>query len=304
MRSVIGLFFFTGLLFISADVLSQQDPIYALYIANPLVLNPAYAGITNNVDANVSFRNQWAGFDGHPQTLNASGHLSLADNKMGAGLQIVQDKIGENKNTSITGMYSYRIQVKENQFLSFGMQAALINFKTDPSELNLYDNTDPLFPYYSETKMNLGAGFLYKTDRFFAGFSVPRLFANSLNTNGNSLQIYKQSYYLLGTYLFYLSDRIIFKPALLVKGQSSSPISADVNLNINFDRKYTAGLYTRNFNAFGVLAQMQFLDQFKLSYAFEIPAGNSVGTRYTTNEIMIGIRTSIFDFHDSTGSGF
>jgi type IX secretion system PorP/SprF family membrane protein len=293
-----------GLVFAIGSAFAQQDPIYALYINNPFVLNPAYAGMNNTLEGNVSFRNQWAGFDGHPQTLNASGHVSLSDNKMGVGLQIVQDKIGENKNTSITGAYSYRIEIKENQYLHFGLQAALINFKTDPSLVQLYDPFDPEFPYYSETKFNAGAGLLYKTDRFFAGFSVPRLLANTLDANGQSIKVYKQSYYLLGTYLFFLSDRVIFKPAVLLKGQASSPLSADINLNVNFDRKYTAGLYTRNFNAFGVLTQIQFFEKFRLSYAFEIPTGSSVGSRYTTSEIMIGIRTAVFDFHDRSASGF
>jgi type IX secretion system PorP/SprF family membrane protein len=290
--------------FLSCIANAQQDPIYALYLNNPFVLNPAYAGMNNNLEGNITFRNQWAGFDGHPQTLNASGHISLSENKLGAGLQIIQDKIGENKNTSVTGAYSYRIEVKEHQFLSFGMQADLINYKSDPSMIQVFDNSDPAFPYYSQTKLNLGAGLLYKTDKFFVGFSVPRFFTNTLDANNQNIKVYKQHYYLMGTYLFYLSERVIFKPSVLLKGLSGSPVSADVNFNFNLDRKYSAGLYTRNFNTFGFLTQIQLAEKFRLCYAFEMPSGKSVGARYPTNEIMLGIRTSVFQFHDRTNTGF
>jgi type IX secretion system PorP/SprF family membrane protein len=209
------------LLVFSGKMFAQQDPIYALYLNNPFVINPAYAGINNNVEGNVSFRNQWGGFDGHPQTLNASGNLSLFQNKMGAGIQIVQDKIGENKNTSVTGSYSYRIELKKNQFLSFGMQAGFINYKTDPSLIQVYDTSDPSFVYYSQTKLNMGAGVVYKTDRFFAGLSVPRLLANNVAAYGQTLKVYNQSYYLVGTYLFYASERVIFKPSVLLKAHAS-----------------------------------------------------------------------------------
>ncbi|HRK55829.1 MAG TPA: PorP/SprF family type IX secretion system membrane protein, partial [Cyclobacteriaceae bacterium] len=72
----------------------QQDPLYSQYINNPMVINPAYAGLNNNLNASLSYRTQWGGFEGNPTTVNVNGHISLVDNRVGAGLLIVQDKIG------------------------------------------------------------------------------------------------------------------------------------------------------------------------------------------------------------------
>jgi type IX secretion system PorP/SprF family membrane protein len=299
-----GLLLLASLIVINLTVSAQQDPIYGLYLNNPMVINPAYTGINNKLEANVGYRNQWGGFDGHPTTLNAGGHVSLRDNKMGIGGLIVQDNIGENKNTSFNISYAYKLQLKDHKVFSFGMQGGFISYKSDPSSIKVQNPDDPAFAPFSQTKLNVGAGVVFKTDRFFAGFSVPRLLSNSLSTSGQKVNVYQQHYYLLGSYLFYVSERIILKPAVLLKGLASAPLSADLNFNVNIDRKYTAGIYTRNFQAMGVLLQMNFMEKFRFAYALEMPGNHGVGNRFITNEILIGIRTAVFQYHDSSPSLF
>src|SRR5688572_90326 len=113
--------------FITSTVLAQQDPLYSQYINNPFVLNPAYAGMTNNLNTSVSYREQWTGLEGNPTTLNANGDVSLSGNRMGAGLMIVSDKIGSTSVNEFYGSYAYRIRLVRNTTLSFGLQAGFIN---------------------------------------------------------------------------------------------------------------------------------------------------------------------------------
>src|SRR5690606_19799535 len=101
---------------------AQIDPLYAQYLSNPMLINPAYAGLNNNLNASISFRKQWAGFEGSPTTYNINGHTSLLDNRMGIGLMVVSDKIGINNNTEVHGTYAYRIDL-DQKYLSFGLQA-------------------------------------------------------------------------------------------------------------------------------------------------------------------------------------
>ncbi len=283
---------------------SQQDPLYALYLNNPLLINPAYTGINNNLTVFAGYRNQWAGFDGNPTTLNAGGHISLLQNKMAAGLVIVSDRLGENTNTQVTATYAYKIRLNAGTTLAFGMQAGFLNYKVDPSLLNIQDLTDPVFTPINQMTPSLGAGVLVKSDKFLFGISVPRMLNGSLDLGGQPIRIYQQHFYIMGSYLFFLSERILFKPTTLVKIVQGSPLSTDLNLNFIIDRKYSAGVYTRNFNAFGVLAQVTFLDKYKLAYALEVPSNKSVGTRFVTNEIMLSMRLSALTFHDASDSGF
>lgn len=289
---------------LASQAYSQQDPLYGLYLNNPLLINPAYTGINNNFTGFVGYRNQWAGFDGSPKTLNAGGHMSLWQNKLGAGLVVVSDKIGENTNTQMTGSFAYKLPVGEGKILSFGMQAGFINYKVDPSQLTLQDPTDPAFMPVNQIKPNLGAGVMLKSDKYLLGLSVPRLLNSSFDLGGQKINVYDQNYYLLGSYLFFISERIILKPSVLLKALRGTPLSTDLNFNVTIDRNYTAGIYTRNFNAYGILAQFNFLEKFRIAYALEVPTNHSVGTRFVTNEVMLSIRTAVLGFHERSVSVF
>ena len=299
--SIVYLSFLLLLATLSAQ--AQQDPLYGLYLNNPLVMNPAYTGLTNNLAVNVGYRRQWTSFEGAPNSLNANGAISLLQNKIGAGLQIVQDNIGENKITAISGLFAYKLNL-DRKVVSFGMSAGLTNYAVSPGKLNLQDPTDPYFPTVSEMAPTLGVGVMLKTDRYLLGVSVPRLIAATVQAGGQDFKVYQQHYYLFASYIFFVSEKVVFKPATLLKATNGNPLSVDVNLNLILNRNYLVGAYTRNLNTFGLLAQMKFLDKFKLAYSFEVPTGASVGTQFVTNEVMLGIRTAVFTSHTSVDDQF
>ncbi len=168
-NKVLHLLTLVTLLTLSQSAYSQQDPLYAGYLNNPLLINPAYSGINNNLTVFAGYRSQWAGFEGSPNTMYAGGSMSIWQNKMAAGLVVVNDKIGENTNTQVTGTYAYKLPINAGTTLSFGMQAGFINYKVDPSQLTLQDATDPLFAPINQIKPTLGVGLVLKSDRFHAG---------------------------------------------------------------------------------------------------------------------------------------
>lgn len=143
---------------ISFHSFCQQDPIYAQYLNNPLAINPAYAGNNDMLNTNLQYRTQWAGLDANPVTTNFNSHMSLVQNRVGAGIQVVQDKIGDTKNTEFNAVYAYKIQLKDAA-LSFGMQTGFIRYTSNPTTLNVRDAGDEVFTTYTETKFNTGAGF-------------------------------------------------------------------------------------------------------------------------------------------------
>jgi type IX secretion system PorP/SprF family membrane protein len=284
---------------------AQQDPLYAQYINNPMVLNPAYAGLNNNFNVSLSYRAQWAGLEGSPTTVNLNGHTSLIDNKVGVGVMLVQDQLGSVSNTEFQATFSYKLQLDDRVF-SFGMQAGFLNMKNDYSDLTLDDANDPAFTEnQSFTKPNLGAGFILKSERYFVGVSIPRLLgANITTTAGEDFQLYNQHFYMLGSYMIYLDERFRLKPSVLLKAVKGSPLSTDLNFNLNLDQNYTAGIFTRNFNTYGILVQALLGEKFKVGYNFEVPTKNSVGAQFTTHELMLGLKMSLLPFHDRSFSNF
>jgi type IX secretion system PorP/SprF family membrane protein len=298
-RTLCFLLVFAG---VSMVAVAQQDPLYSQYLNNPFVLNPAYAGLTNNLNLAASFRQQWAGFEGSPKTINGNGHISLFDNKMGAGLMFISDKVGYTTTTEVLGSYSYRIRVDEDKILSFGLQGGMANYQLDNNKLNPQDKTDPLFQgTISETKPSFGAGVILKSDRFFVGLSVPRMLKSTLQTAGLQPTLYTQHFYLMGSYIFFLTERLRLKPSILYKKVSGAPGSVDLNASLIFFENYSAGLLTRNFNTYGLFLHAYVGNSFRIGYVFEVPTGKSVGANYTTHEVTLGFRLNALSFHDNKG---
>ncbi|HEY5690158.1 MAG TPA: type IX secretion system membrane protein PorP/SprF [Cyclobacteriaceae bacterium] len=283
----------------------QQDPLYSQYINNPMVINPAYAGLNNNLNASLSYRSQWGGFEGNPTTVNINGHISLVDNRVGTGILVVQDKIGNVTNTEFQVAGSYKLQLEDATF-SFGMQAGVINFKSDFSKLNLADGGDPAFTGNENlSKPNIGAGVALKSERYFVGLSVPRLLSTTFKSSmGEQFDLYNQHFYLFGAYVFNMGTRIRLKPSVLFKSVKGSPLSTDLNFNLNIDQLYSAGIFTRNFNTYGLQVTALLKDQFRFGYTFEIPTANSVGTQFNTHELMLGIKMAVLTFHERSISNF
>jgi type IX secretion system PorP/SprF family membrane protein len=285
--------------------IAQQDPLYSQYILNPFVLNPAYAGMTNNLNTSVIYRQQWTGFEGSPTTINANGHISLFANTMGAGLMVVSDKIGNTMTNEVYGSFAYRIRLTGDKTLSFGLQAGFVNYKTQNSKLTLQDPSDPLFNGETNaSKPSIGAGIILSSDKFFIGLSVPRLLKTTTSVGGYEPTLYTQHLYAMGSYLFHINEALKFKPSVLAKVVSGAPVSVDLNAAIILYDKYTAGLLTRNFSTYGIFLQAVVKDTFRLGYTFEIPTNQSVGTNFLTHEITLGVRLSVLSFHNDGGIKF
>lgn len=279
---------------------AQQDPLYAQYINNPIIINPAYTGFTNNFASSISYRQQWIGLEGGPQTINFNSQISLSGNLMGAGLIVFSDKIGSTKYNQASATYAYRIAVSDKQTLSFGLQAGYANYQIDNNNVNPFDAGDPLFEgKVSESIPTFGSGLILSSDRYFIGLSVPNLLKSTFENKGVQATIYNQHFYALGSYLFFIGDRLRLRPSALLKLVSGAPVSIDLNAALVFYENYQVGLLTRNFNTYGLFGQMVVSDTFRFGFVFEVPTGASVGSNFTTFELTAGIRFNALSFHQN-----
>src|SRR6185312_13468650 len=109
-------------LIITFKVSAQQDPIYAQYLTNPMLINPSYAGINNNLQVNAGYHMQWMGIDYSPKTFNLNGNMSILDNKAGIGASMLTDKIGNTTITEFNAVFAYKLKLANDMTFSFGMQ--------------------------------------------------------------------------------------------------------------------------------------------------------------------------------------
>ena len=74
---------------------AQQDPQYTQYMYNTMSVNPAYAGSRGQLSIAALYRSQWVGLDGAPKTQTLNLHSPIRNSKLGYGISIVNDNIGD-----------------------------------------------------------------------------------------------------------------------------------------------------------------------------------------------------------------
>jgi type IX secretion system PorP/SprF family membrane protein len=275
----------------------QQDPLYSQYLNNPIVLNPAYAGINNVFSASLAYRTQWTGLDGAPKTALLSASSSFFDNKVGGGLTIINDKIGSVTNTQINISGAYKIEFGDNTF-SFGMQTGINTYRENNDELDIRDPNDALFSSnQSFTKINIGAGAIIKGPQYFIGLSVPRLINSTENIDNVETQIYSRHYYLGLGYVFLLNNSLALKTGTLIKAVAEAPASIDLSASLLFLDRFNAGLMSRNLETYGLTFGMLLKENLRFGYTFEVPTNQSVGSQFSSHELTLTLDLELLDGH-------
>lgn len=250
---------------------AQQQPQFTHYMYNTIAVNPAYAGSRDGLAINLVNRNQWVGIEDAPRTTSLSIHTPLKNNKMGIGLSIMKDQAGWENFTFIYADYSYTIQLTDEKFFSFGLKAGFSQYKIDEELFTFPDvYEDPFFQdRINRWNPNIGAGVYYHTNKWYLGLSSPRLINNDNNDNGDFVALERNHYYLIGGYVYDLSEDFKIKPSFSLKYTNGTPLSAEVSAHLLMYEKFWIGASYRNEDAIGALFDFQISQKLRVGYAYE-----------------------------------
>lgn len=274
-----------------ADVFGQTEEQASLYMFNPLLFNPAYAGTRGSINLVAGGRFQWVGFDGAPRSQFLSFSAPVVGQSLGLGFHLSNDQIGARSRTSAFADISYSIKLnRKNHRLAFGMSGGadwqVYNF----SRLYTTDPDDPAYGYYaSRVRPNFGAGLYYYGERHYLGISVPRLLRNRLGnqTIGENLQ--RRHLYVTAGYVFKINSVIDFKPSTLVKISENAPLTFDLNANFLFYKTLWVGAMYRFHEAVGLNMAVMIKNTVTIGYAFDFPVNGMMNARQGgSHEVMVG----------------
>lgn len=272
---------------------AQQDPMYTQYIFNTQTINPAYTGTWESLSFMVLGRQQWAGWDGAPQTYTFSMQAPMRNEKVALGLNVISDKVGKEKKFSIHGDYSYKLKVSENSNLRMGVKAGFTNYSNNLQEYELLPGVnDPMFQGDISNKFmpNFGVGlFLYST-RYYVGLSVPKMIHNKIegdNLNNFTVNAELRHYFLEAGLVFDLGQDVKFKPTFLTKTVWGAPVQFDFTANFLLKEKLWLGAMYRTRDAYGFIAQWIFADKLRIGYAIDLSTTNMRNYHNGTHEVMV-----------------
>jgi type IX secretion system PorP/SprF family membrane protein len=181
-----------ALLVLTASFLPEkaqaQDPQFSQFYAAPLYLNPAFAGSARCPRIGINYRNQWPALNKTYITSSVSYDQHVDNLSGGLGLIIMNDKAGDGtiNTTSISGMYSYQLNISRDFSIRMGMQATLMQKKLDWDKLYFGDQIDPRYGFVYNTQENrpsdlsksypdFSAGILAYSSKVYGGVAVNHL---------------------------------------------------------------------------------------------------------------------------------
>lgn len=279
-----------GMMLSSSIVQAQQDAMFTHYMYNTLWLNPAYAGTREALTVTGLYRTQWTGFNGAPKDMTFTMHTPMLNGKMGAGLSVLNDKIGSVNSTLLALDLSYHIKLSSKSKLSFGVKALANLYSNNLTSLTVTNPNDVFFTQNTNKVLpNVGAGIYYYRERFYVGVSTPRLVENALDGNGTGVASKEQRHYffIMGT-VFKLGSDVKLKPTCFVKATQGAPIQGDVTANFIIRDKLTLGAMYRTGDAMGALLGFNITEQLYAGYSYDWSMANATG-KYNggSHEIML-----------------
>lgn len=283
-----------SILFVSSNMHAQQDPMVSQYMFNGLYLNSAYAGSHDYWTSTLTYRNQWVGIDGAPETAIAAVDGPIASKNMGLGFILLHDRIGVTRQNSAIINYAYQIKTSENTKLALGVNAGFSQFSARLTDLTVWDE-DKVFQNDITSKVlpRFGIGAYYFGKKHYVGLSIPTLFAYQkdmdFNLDLSRASFLRRHYLLTAGYVFDVSKDVKLKPSILLKYVENAPLEADFNLSAVYKDKFWIGTSFRTYDAVAIILEYQTNNYFRVGYAYDITVSKLRSYTTGSHEIMIGI---------------
>ena len=290
---------FTALLVISGLFASaQQDVQFSQYMFNRILYNPAVAGSGDAICVNALARTQWVGFgDGNPQTLNVNVHSPVRFLGGGLGLSVTADQLGFQYTRDFRLSYSYHLNLGEGTLgmgASFGLSNVGIQGATWVDPTGGSGAIDPLIPNddINEIIPDIGLGFYYWTDDWWAGASVSHLVPFSAQYTNDLNFDQSRHLYFNGGYNWDVAPEWELRPSMLVKTDLAS-FQLDINAIALYNNMFYGGVSYRLQDAVAVMLGYNITEQLRVGYAYDITTSQLSLRSNGSHEIMASYCFSI-----------
>lgn len=159
-KLLIGISLFTGVLMGVNNSAHAQDAVFSQFFNSTLYLNPALAGLEQDITISFAHRAQWRKLN-FPYVTNQFSivvpyykdkHAKPLGHLGGIGLSAYTDEAGENGNfrtTGVNGAFSYNLPLNKqySSLISFGLQLGMLMKRIDPDGLEWGEQYNPFIGF-------------------------------------------------------------------------------------------------------------------------------------------------------------
>lgn len=279
--------------------LKAQDPQFSQFYANPLYLNPAFAGTARCPRISMNYRNQWPAQSAKYVTYSVSGDMHLDALAGGLGIIVTQDNQanGTLKTTNASLLYSYQAVINREFSLKFGLQATYMQKRLDVANLSFGDmidprrgfvwNTNEAIPAESVNAADFSAGLLGYSKNYFFGFAAHHINQPNEGLLGESELPVKFTGHAGAIIELEKGGESYISPNILFQSQQDFN---QLNLGLYYVKgPFVAGLWYRNADAVIALIGIK-SDNFQAGYSYDITTSELAGITGGAHELSIQLK--------------
>lgn len=288
------------LIFIVQTLNAQQYPLFSNYVLNSYGFNPAIAGSTPHWNALATYRTQWVGIDGAPQTQIVSLHGPVG--AFGVGGYFFNDTAGKLQRTGGNGTLTYGLRIGTAGEIRAGV--GLNVFRFGPTG-DLNNTPEPiLMNGMTQTLTDVTAGvYLHLNNGFYIGVSDPQMLGREVDLTGEEGTDREliPHYYLMSGYQFSVSEKFALEPSVLLKLTEAIPWQYDISLRAIFNQKFWIGGTYRSGAATSGMVGVELTPNIGLAYAYDMTFNDLKEASSGSHEVTLGLKFGLPKDRDEDG---
>jgi type IX secretion system PorP/SprF family membrane protein len=267
-----------------------QDVEFSQYYANPLYLNPAFAGLDDYTRISLNYKSVLPSSYGGYSTYSASVDKYFDAIGGGLGFQVMNDRQGQGiiNNLGFNLIYAFHTSIKHNWSFSMGLKVGYNINTLNAQNLVMPDMLDPSTGvssassesglYQKSQYLDFSAGMISWYDNYYLGFSIDHLSKPISTLGSESPGPIEQKYTVHGGIeipfynTIYKVDMIV-SPNFIYQQQGSS---SKINLGVYLSKSaFTSGLWLKTntqFNFTGAVVMLGYVTELSVfAYSYDVP---------------------------------
>jgi type IX secretion system PorP/SprF family membrane protein len=273
--------------------------------------NPALTGNAGSVVKSL-YRNQWTGFEDAPKTVFVSGELLLPDLQTrhlpesrrrsnssvdgnAFGLSVLHRSFGAYSDAKVNLSYAAVVPLSEKIVLRWGSALTYTSNRLDGTKLSVVGD-DPKYQNLlgqnnRKSKIDLDLGIAITTENFYLAYALQDVAKRGVLQGGDDFfeDSYSRKQVVQAGYRTYVSEHVGVVVNSIFAQDKLQKNTVEGQVKVVYNDMFWAGGGYRKELAYNLTAGIK-LNQFKIGYAYEMPAGEASSIPHNTNEILISYK--------------
>ena len=260
--------------------IAQHEAVLTHYHINPILINPAAAGFSEQHELMLNARGSWTGFVDAPRNFNVNYNGPIG-NRFGFGLAVITESAAQLSTIRGRGNFAFRFPINDDLKIAAGVAAEYEQMSIDNRVTlnNFFQQGDRILEGALNGEGDFDASVsVYGSfkERTFGGL----VFTNLVQSRLDDIATTSQTSFL-NFFMFHLGHRFeipdlkfSLTPSVLIRQIKDTPNQIDLNVKAGFlDDQLIAGLSYRDLRALGILLGTK-LSNFYLYYSYDLSFQN------------------------------